>query len=752
MKKMMIFLFIYLLGYSSSLLFNIYQPEEVLNFLNKEKISKEDVQKIKDNLIKVLEETYAFYEISKNPPQPQFDKSYHDKVDIKKEINKINIEDKSLYNLYQELLKALSILKDGHISIGFLDLHMILQSFIILLPIKLKIKLDSNGKPIMYGLNYIINEEMRGYYKNNDTIFDIMENNQNSSLKSINGKDPFDFISSFGGDYQKYRNPHCNFPSKMNSIEGFSLADLPLSLEELSNFTVVYENGNNFTTDLTVCAFYDIYHEYDDDILLFKSTKADFDKKNIFSPEHKGLKDKLNKILNEINIKNEDLRLLSDDEKVDWNYTFLKKFKCRVDAENEVNVYFINSFMEEKNITEFIDTIEKCGELFDQNNYPIVFITSLNRGGVSNISQFLLEILSPFSALNIYGSFRKTDSIANYYLKLTGKEEEAELYSLDTCELSDPKKFSKNEIKVDYGNGITDILSQQFIIHGKDFRKRVNDYKLKLKNPRKPTDIVLLTDGYSFSATSLLLKYLQYYGGGITVGYFGSPKDDNIEFDSSQSPSAILPGDVIYNISNAYKELSDKYGFIMQVSAVQSFTDKNNVNVPLEFDVFPVDERVKFYEFYDEDDKNYNEFIQIAKSKLNKYKTECNPKNQKLLKIIEECDKEFNNNYTHGGYKCDNEGNWTTECVASYCDIGYIFDHIKKECVSDICSFYKEDEKKDKKEKTKAYVYVLISLGILVFLILLVFVIIYIKKRKNRNNIDIDTIPNNMNLDMIEKN
>ena len=102
MKKMMIFLFLYLLSSSySSLLFNMYQPEEVLNFLNKEKIPKEDVQKIKDNLIKVLEETYAFYEISKNPPQPEFDKSYHDKVDIKKEINKIIIEDKSLYNLYQ---------------------------------------------------------------------------------------------------------------------------------------------------------------------------------------------------------------------------------------------------------------------------------------------------------------------------------------------------------------------------------------------------------------------------------------------------------------------------------------------------------------------------------------------------------------------------------------------------------------------------------------------------------------------------
>ena len=62
---------------------------------------------------------------------------------------------------------------------------------------------------------------------------------------------------------------------------------------------------------------------------------------------------------------------------------------------------------------------------------------------------------------------------------MTGKEEEAELYSVETCELVDPKKFSQKEFKVEYGNGINDILSQQFIMHEKDKRKRVDDFKLK---------------------------------------------------------------------------------------------------------------------------------------------------------------------------------------------------------------------------------------------------------------------------------
>ena len=31
-------------------------------------------------------------------------------------------------------------------------------------------------------------------------------------------------------------------------------------------------------------------------------------------------------------------------------------------------------------------------------------------------------------------------------------------------------------------------------------------FKLKLKNKRKPTDLIVIADGYSYSATSLFLK------------------------------------------------------------------------------------------------------------------------------------------------------------------------------------------------------------------------------------------------------
>ena len=45
-----------------------------------------------------------------------------------------------------------------------------------------------------------------------------------------------------------------------------------------------------------------------------------------------------------------------------------------------------------------------------------------------------------------------------------------------------------------------------------------------LKKRRKPTEIIL-TDGFSYSATSTFIKYLQIYGSAIIVGYFGNPLD-----------------------------------------------------------------------------------------------------------------------------------------------------------------------------------------------------------------------------------
>ena len=42
---------------------------------------------------------------------------------------------------------------------------------------------------------------------------------------------------------------------------------------------------------------------------------------------------------------------------------------------------------------------------------------------------------------------------------------------------------------------------------------------------RKPTDIIVFTDGFSYSATSIFIKDLQETGNAIIVGYNGIPSE-----------------------------------------------------------------------------------------------------------------------------------------------------------------------------------------------------------------------------------
>ena len=79
---------------------------------------------------------------------------------------------------------------------------------------------------------------------------------------------------------------------------------------------------------------------------------------------------------------------------------------------------------------------------------------------------------------------------------------------------------------------------------------------------------------------------------------------------------------------------------------------------------------VEFYQKYSDD--FYNDFLEHSKYIFNKYKTECNPKNKRLLFITDEC--VFEDKMMHGGYECGDDGKWTKKCIPSYCDNGYDYD------------------------------------------------------------------------------
>ena len=288
-----------------------------------------------------------------------------------------------------------------------------------------------------------------------------------------------------------------------------------------------------------------------------------------------------------------------------------------------------------------------------------------------------------------------------------------------------------------YGNGVKHKRSQYFGIFNssdlKKHKKRREKYfeKDKLK---KPTEILIFTDAFSYSAASAFIKGLQETGAALTVGYLGNPKS-NDTFDASQSPSFV--GDL--SNSEPYQNIKNCGFLVTRVTIYETYnyTFQTQNPTPREYLIHPVDERVPIYEGYS--DSLYDRFISESKRILKKYNEEnqCNPNNLDLLfdpNNKKDCYIFENDIHAHGGYECDPKtGKWSNICKPYYCDIGYYFDKYQNKCIVDICT--KEDkEVKEDDNGIKTWQIILIVVGAI--LILIIAIIIIFRCRKAKDNIE----------------
>lgn len=175
----------------------------------------------------------------------------------------------------------------------------------------------------------------------------------------------------------------------------------------------------------------------------------------------------------------------------------------------------------------------------------------------------------------------------------------------------------KNYGKDSKGNDIKHQITKLF--DNTDINKnKFYDFRKNFKNIRKPNEIIIFTDGYSYSATSNFIKQIQLRKGAIIVGYGGDPEET--KFDASQSPTTVKNTEKLSD--NDEIELED-LGFRLTYSIIESFTYYDNIKYPMEFEKISIDERVNLYNKYD--DSRYQEFIDEAKKIFNKYNNEnCN--------------------------------------------------------------------------------------------------------------------------------
>ena len=644
----------------------IYEPEEVINYINQEKMSNEDLESIIDYFINIFNDAYAFNEISANPPQPPFQNNYHEKTDIIVELNEMkekvkNNEIIEVYDFYSEIINIISKLKDSHIQINWSLLN--LDDFFILAPVDFYVK-DVDGIPKVFS-NCVTEEFENSFDQDVIDTLDICDTNDESPIISINGYDPFDYINYFGNYFSSTKNEHASFSFRLKFHNDLPLNYYPFKLDEFEQLQIEFESGDIINSKFFIGSNLDINNGDRRNLRNLQKNNININKKN-----------KLRKYLKKRKLNNQ----------INWNFKNGDDIKCYEDSIKEINIYYISTFAPD-NKDNYLKVIEYCSELFDKNNYPIVVINDLNEGGFVYLSQIFLGIISPLMSINLYkGRIRITDSFKeseeiNYYI-------ETNMTSSENCLHTNYDRLTSQKIHVNYGENLENDLTQMFFINNITIHNYIETARNKMKHKRKPTEILIYTDGYTFSAASLFMQYLQKSGGGIIASYLGNPNHKNDKyFDISQSPSPVFTHNLLeifspenYNLLNSNKE----NGWKMQMPGIQSFYDSNDYEIPLEYEVILPDINSNIYECFDEE--LYEKFMLNAKNIFEKFKNECNPNNTNLVKVTDECDNTFGNTYTHGGYECGDDGKWTNNCVPSYCDPGYFFNKNKKKCVKDICS------------------------------------------------------------------
>ena len=651
MKKIIFFILLIICFYkinSQNVLYDSISVDEFINKINDVSYDTEDYNRIIISLINSLTKYYIFVNITKNPP------INIKAVDLINELKSINVSDikdyLEFYNVIQNImLKA----KDLHLMLIFSNLLV----YNYLSPVEFNVKTLNETNYL-----YLKSSSMLKIYNpfNKSLIKDIDEKKGLKILK-INNQDPFDSIYNFYN--QLLKDEHGSFSINLKLISAGNIL-FGFKKENFTNFSILFEDNSIIKFDYKMIFVKNMRKEfkffYEKEIKKYYETSS-------FIPTIFEIEQKYNSLK-----KNSENRFLQNSL---WDISLENIMYFKVDDINKVNVIYQNSFMP-SSLHDAKNFLNEIAEKLSSNKYPIIVIESYNNGGYVELSLLLQKVLNYNLISNrlkqSFGTNQNLNKILDYQL---------ELYNTETCKT---EKLLKDKIYEDnFGNNVKHYRTQFYLFY--NTKKLFNQISSKTYE-RKPTEIIIFTDGFSYSAASIFIKDLQESGNAIIVGYNGIPneKRKKDKFNASQSPSMVIGNfsQILFN-DDDLATLS-YYKLCLGAPFSPSYNDKYQndsiLQVPREFTIELIDERSSIYGSYD--DSRYDEFIQEGLKIFNKYKNSCNPNNTNLLY---KSDCTIGDNFTHGGYECGSNGNWSNVCKPFYCDKGYYFDNYMKKCKKDLC-------------------------------------------------------------------
>ena len=649
--------------------------EQILN----ETVSEEYCSNVISNITKLLEEGYIYLDFYKSPIKPKGDESYNiNKLDLIQELEAIPKTDRKFYDFVRDIYKIIRKTGDNHLSFRVSispsqKLNLVFYYYTI--PFKFQVidQIDNNGN---VNDTYLImandEEETSSQSNTNETETPRYKKYLNKKIISINDTDPFEFITNLFGDLSVGHSTQIKYVNILDSIQNINIIQYPFLKEELSNITLKFENDENYTF-----SFYfnralggnKLFEQY----FIKKLNKYIIN--NLPLPNIKTIYEEY-KQENDPNYKPK--RKM---EKIKWDYESLERIiKCKVDEDNKKNVMYQSSFSP-RDYYEYEEVMFKCLDSFYSNNYEIIVIESKNGGGYSELCFPMTQYLRPKILGISHTSLKNTDLNYEYFMK--GDEN----LNPETCKPYDSReKLSRNTVDY-YGNGVIHNRTKEFdlySIYSKKFMEKKRRKYNETNNTKKPTEIIIFTDGYTFSCGSIFIKNMQVYGSAIVVGYRANKNiTDKKDFDASQSNSAVEAF-----VENKYIANLNNLGFQGRITNKEQFdpNDKEDPKIPMEFKKYPVDELSDIHVKYSDDE--YDRFISTAEKIFKKYNNEskCNKDNNLLYYETDKCDSKLNIDHGHGGYICNADGTWDkNNCVLKYCDIGYILDITNQKCIEDPC-------------------------------------------------------------------
>ena len=206
-----------------------------------------------DDIIKLVE-PYVYLDILKNPPQPEGFNNYFKPVDLIAELRKVKTEGTNFYEFYRSVQKALMSTQDGHFEFTFYgnkDFDNKLGQFTVTPPLKLYVSMNNNNEPVMKGAPLELDSgDVYNHFANGAATKETIERNKDNFIVSINGMSPFDFVLNFGSEYYSYpKNKDAKYTLASQTISDIPLLYyVPVLEKDLTNFNVVYSNGESFTS------------------------------------------------------------------------------------------------------------------------------------------------------------------------------------------------------------------------------------------------------------------------------------------------------------------------------------------------------------------------------------------------------------------------------------------------------------------------------------------------------------------------